>query len=148
MKRVVIAGARHRGWNDAKGYGDQEGSPEDHAFLKTILDDVRFKNPEAYIITQGCDRGFGRLIKAVAVELGFGVAEVLFRFSDRVPRPEYELLYLTRHAALCDIGEEFHIFTTRSRIGQIEDLVSRLEGSSAPYAVYGWDNTIIKRNKI
>lgn len=145
IRRVVIAGSRHRGWVEGVPYIEQTGKPEDGEFLNALLDRLVAQYGENLaILSIGCDLGIGQQVRALCNDRKIHFVEITTKFSFSVPKPFYELIYLCRHAALLDVGEEFHIFVSRSRFSNIEDLVQRLQGSEASYAVYDEDNKLIE----
>jgi hypothetical protein len=137
MRRIALVGSRHRGWQDGVAGVLQRGSPEDGAMVRHMLQEFRQRYPQGfYLLTIGCDAGFGRMVKEACEAEKVGLMEAITQFNSHMPKPHFELLHLARHAALLDVAQEFHIFVTRSRISNIEDLVSRLKGGRVPYFLY------------
>lgn len=113
--------------------------------MEEMLRTFRQRYPSGFcVLAMGCDCGFGRMVKEVCDESGVGMMEVLVQFNRHLPRAQYELLHLSRHAALVDMGQEFHLFVTRKRISHIEDLVVRLRRSPLPYFVYDEANALVE----
>lgn len=145
MRRIAIVGSRHRGWTPKLAADLQEANSTDAALIRSILSDHLKRSGEFYVLTFGADLGFGRSVRKLAGEMGVGVAEVLVRMSDRVPRMDFELIYLMRHAALMDLADEFHLFVTDARVSQLEDLAQRLEDDERPVVIYAEDGSVILR---
>lgn len=145
MRRVAIAGSRHRGWKDKLPADLQEANEVDAALIRGILLSCKTHFPEFYVLTIGADLGFGRSVRRIAAEEGVGVAEIIVRMNDRVPRMDFELIYLSRHAALVDLADEFYLFVTDARVSQLEDLIQRLEEDDRPVTIYGEDGSVILR---
>jgi len=146
VRRVVIVGSRHRGWQDGVPAMHQRGSPEDAA----VIDQMLLSLQEKYlaggfcILSMGCDIGFGRMVKECCEKRAVGLMEAMVQFNPHLPKHFFELLHLSRHAALIDVGQEFHIFVTKARISNIEDLVGKLHNCRLPYQVYGEANQIVE----
>lgn len=137
MYKVVIAGSRHRGWQEGVPHNLQEGSVADRELVAYLLQRLREEHgDQLLILSVGCDTGFGRLVRTLADERQLPFAEVGMRINDRVPREQYLLLWLARHAALVDLAQEYHIFVVDSRFSHIEDLVTRAEQSGVPFTIY------------
>lgn len=146
MRKIAIVGSRHRGWQDSVPIQLQRGSADDAEMIKQMLEVFRTRYPQGfYVLTVGCDAGFGRMIKETALEAEVGLMEAIVQFNRHLPRPQYELLHLSRYAALIDVADEFHIFTTRQRISNIEDLIGRLRLlKQIPFFVYNATNALIE----
>jgi hypothetical protein len=92
----------------------------------------------------GCDLGFGRDVKVYCEEHGIKFAEFVVYFNGPREKDEYASYYNVRHAALVDIGDEFHIAVTQSRMSSVEDLASRVKSTGKPYCLYDEDNKVIE----
>lgn len=137
MYKVVIAGSRHRGWQDGVPHNLQEGSVADLELVSQLLNQLcAVHGDQLLVLSVGCDTGFGRMVRTRCEQMGLPFAEVGMRISEKVPREQYVLLWLARHAALVDLGQEYHIFVVDSRFSHIEDLVTRAEQSGLPCTIY------------
>lgn len=148
MRRIVIAGARHRGWLKGRPVKEQIGSGEDREFLQSFI--IRKMNEfsdDVLIVSMGADAGFGRGVRLVCGNVGAPFVEVKTAPSQKVPSHVFELLHMARHGALMDIGEEFHVFVLENRVANIEDLVQRLQlypGRNVPeYYIYDESRRVI-----
>lgn len=145
MYKVVIAGSRHRGWQEGIPHNLQEGSAADKELVRALLQRLQDAHGnQLLVLSVGCDTGFGRMVRNLAEEKQLSFAEVGMRINERVPREQYVLLWLARHAALVDIGQEYHIFVVDSRFSHIEDLVTRAEQSGCPTTIYSESDTQLK----
>jgi hypothetical protein len=142
MKRVVIAAARHRG----VGPHDGEALLRDETIVERIITEAvaRYTQAGFFVLGLGADLGLNKAIAEVAGRCGISYVQILFSFCLRWPLLDQELLGMARHAALVELGTEFHLFVTRARASQIEDLLQRLEGiPSLPYTLYGEEGAIV-----
>lgn len=144
MKRVVIVGSRHRGWKNFNA------SVADARLVQKIL----FAAIEAYgvdgfyVLGLGADAGFGEMVKRECVTADVSYAEFVLRFHAGAAGRDLELLSMARHAALMEMGTEFHIFVSKSRATQIEDLVQRCEGDAGvAYALYDEEQKVFRRSR-
>lgn len=147
LKRIVVVGSRHRGWKDGVPVSQQTGSPEDREVFQAALLSFRARFPLGFcIMTQGGNMGFGRMVKDTCEAWNIPCVEVLLQFNSYLPKSYYELHYLSRHAALLDLGQEFHIFVSKARVSNIEDLIGRLRQiQRLPYYVYDETNQIVEQ---
>ena len=148
MRRIILVGARHRGWNPARSYQTQTASADDERLVSAMLQRWQ-REGEFLIASLGCDIGFGRMVQAACEDRKIPFIEVRVKRSRRVPQSIYELLHIARHAALMELGTEFHVFIADSRVSNIEDLVQRLElqHEKRPYYIYAEDGTVISTNQ-
>ena len=149
MRRIAIVGSRHRGWQEGIPAYLQVGSERDSTFISVMLQEFRKRYPSGFcILTLGCDAGFGRMIKLQCEEAKVGLMETIVQFNPHLPKSYFELLHLARHAALIDLGHEFHIFVTKHRTSNIEDLVGRLRIlKSLPFFLYNEQHEVIETNQ-
>lgn len=149
MRRVVIVGARHRGWNPKRSYATQVASQADELFVRNMLDNFRKTYGEFAIISIGCDITFGKMVQSTCEDAGVPFIEVRIKRTKHVPKAIYEILHIARHGALMELGEEFHVFVTNKRISNVEDLVQRLELNPRErrlYRIYDEDLEVISTN--
>jgi hypothetical protein len=144
-KRIVIVGSRHRGWKDNIPVRDQIGSETDREFITGLLKQRHADIPDGILVLSiGCDAGFGYMVRDITTALGIPFVEYFSKFTGHIPKIQYEYIHLGRHAALADVGEEFHVFITRSRFSNIEDLVVRLQIAKADVDVYDEECNVIE----
>lgn len=117
--------------------------------VAAMLGTFRKRYPTGFcILTLGCDAGFGRMVKLECEAAQVGLMEAICQFNPHLPKPYFELLHLARHAALLDLGQEFHVFVTRHRTSNIEDLVGRLRlVQRLPYFLYDENHDVIESNE-
>ena len=149
MRRIVIVGARHRGWNSDRSYQTQEATEADTKVVAELLMKSASDHGEFIVLSLGCDIGFGRMILSSCEDRKIPFVEVRIKRSRKVPKDIYELLHIARHAALLELGEEFHLFIAGSRISNLEDFVQRLEDGKdkRPYYVYDEAGRIVSTNQ-
>ncbi len=149
MQRIVIVGARHRGWNAERSYQTQEATEHDTDAVAELLTKSAVEHGEFIVLSLGCDIGFGRMVLASCEDRKIPFVEVRIKRSRKVPKDIYELLHIARHAALFELGEEFHLFIAGSRISNLEDFVQRLEigEDKRPYYVYDEQSRIVSTNQ-
>lgn len=130
---VVIMGA----WNR------EERS--DNELVNKIVDDLgRRYQQSLVIITAGCDRGVGKIIKnrlmpkSKSEQQGeYGFIEVGTRiFIEDVPKTMLAAIFTARNATVFELGDEFHLLMGKDQKGHIQDLFERVTRSGQPYAVY------------
>jgi hypothetical protein len=149
MRRIVIVGARHRGWNAERSYQTQEATEKDTTIVSELLTKSAVAYGEFIVLSLGCDFGFGRMVLASCEDRKIPFVEVRIKRSRKVPKDIYELLHIARHAALLELGEEFHLFIAGSRISNVEDFVQRLEigKDTRPYYVYDEEGSTVSTNQ-
>ncbi len=136
MRTVVIVGSRHRGWTQQI----------DHTGLIQEIIDPRkaYYRDSLSVASIGCDIGFGKAIKEYCEENGVKFFEFVVYFNGPREKLEYKKAYQARHAALLDVGDEFHITVSKTRRSDVEDLVARVQMSGKTYVLYDEDNVVIE----
>jgi len=149
MRRVVIVGARHRGWNSDRSYQTQEATEHDTKIVSELLTKIAVAHGDFVVLSLGCDIGFGRMILTSCEDRKIPFVEVRIKRTRKVPKDIYELLHIARHAALLELGEEFHLFIAGSRVSNLEDFVQRLQDGKGkqPYYVYDENGFVISTNQ-
>lgn len=149
MRRIVIVGARHRGWNAERSYQTQEATEQDTDAVDELLTKSAVEYGDFIVLSLGCDIGFGRMVLTACEDRKIPFVEVRIKRTKKVPKEVYELLHIARHAALLELGEEFHLFVVGSRISNVEDFVQRLEinEDKRPYYVYDEQGKIVSTNQ-
>lgn len=150
MRRIVIAGSRHRGWEEGVPAVLQAGSPFDNEMISEMLKEFKKRYAEGFVVlTLGCDAGFGKMVKRCCDEAKVGMVESIAQFNGHLTKAYFELLHLGRHAFLLDMGQEFHIFVTKHRTSNIEDLVGRLRMNRVlPYFIYDERHQVIESGPV
>lgn len=119
---------------------DSEG--KDWHVLAGILDGL---NPRKdYIISVSTDTQFGELLKVIATSRGFAMYELSVNVHNKGPRYLEELLYMSRHASLIELGKEFHVFVGRNRMNTIEDLADRVKQTGKKLVIYGYNGEVLE----
>lgn len=137
MKRIVVAGPRHRACEAGTHFLDPAKSSKDSQILRKIGEDLLARYGEnCYVLSISCDAGFGLLIADVFYRLGIPVVEARVSIPKKFHRGERELLFLSRHAILTEMGEEFHIFRSKTSMSHIEELLQRLKGDGRKVEIY------------
>lgn len=136
MRTVVLVGSRHRGWSrDVNHIG----------LIETVLKPRQeYWQHELSVSSIGCDVGFGKAVKEYCEEFGIKFFEFVVYFNGPREKAEYTAAYSARHAALLDVGDEFHITVSNTRKSSVEDLVLRVQQSGKSYALYDEDNNVVE----
>lgn len=136
MFTVVIVGPRHRGWSRSVNNGG--------LIRSVLLERKEYYGSDLNVASISCDVGFGADLKAYCEEAGVKMIEFVIYFNGPREKEEYSQAYLARHAALVEIGNEFHLAVSNSRRSTVEDLVSRVKASGKPYFIYDEDNVLME----
>lgn len=130
--RVVIIGARNR------------SESLDSPLVNKILDAVIEKYGKLMVVTKGCDRGVGKIIKSRRFDQKsenypeFDMIELQLRhyISHELPRNEFLSDFNTLNAALTEIGDEFHLVCEDDMKGSMQDMLDRINREGKPVAIY------------
>lgn len=131
--KVVIVGA----WNRSE--------LEDDGLVNELLDELGRVYPDLFIVTTGCDRGIGKLVKnrcmpkQRGVKGEFDFVEIAVRiYADSPSKASLAHIWQARNAYLDEAGEEFHLFMDKQENsgGQMQDLLRRITQRGAPYSIY------------
>lgn len=127
---VVVIGARERDCS-----ADKENVPK-------LLDQLREKYPRLVVVSTGCDKGVGLLVKSYCLKPEnknrIQFVEVSMRTYGELVRTQTAQLYLARNATLVELGEEFHIFDVAEKRSSVKDLIQRLQKTRLPFHL--WDD--------
>lgn len=136
MRTVVVVGSRHRGWT----------RDVDHpALIEAIIAPRKeYYGSELSVSSIGCDMGFGKAVKEYCEENGVKFFEFVVYFNGPRSKEEFRAAYLSRHAALLFVGDEFHITISGTRKSDVEDLVERVRASGKSYALYDEENKVVE----
>ncbi len=121
---VIVASHRFRTVKD----GDWE-------IVAKIL--ASYDPSKQYIVTCNGDTPMGLLIREQASARGFAVYEFPVQAWQLGPKYLWEVLYMARHAAMVELGSDFHLFVAPSRFNTIEDLVGRVKQANKVLYLYG-----------
>jgi hypothetical protein len=135
---VVFVGPRHRGWA-------KNASVDNSSTIDSVLAPRKeYYGNDLNVISISCDVGFGKDLKAYCEERGIKFLEFVVYFNGPRSKPEYAAAYNARHASLLEIGEEFHVITSRNRQSNVEDIIDRLRLTKKPYAIYNEETEVIE----
>ena len=130
---VVIVGA----WNRSEA--------EDTEVVNKLLDMLAQAYPKLYVITTGCDRSIGKIVKARCMPRTrqlrgeFDFVEIAIRiYCDQPPKAKLAEIWTARNGMLAELGEEFHLFMSQDQnpSAWLPDLYNRVKALGRPYAVY------------
>lgn len=136
----MFVGPRHRGW--AKGV-----SVDNSALIDAVLRPRQeFYHEDLNVVSISCDVGFGKDLKIYCEEHGIKFLEFVVYFNGPRLRSEYSAAYSARHAALLEIGHEYHMVTTKNRQSNVEDIIERVKQRTplASYCVYGEQGEVLE----
>jgi hypothetical protein len=137
VRTIVFVGPRHRGWAKA--------SVDNSSTIDTVLNPRKdYYKEDLNVVSISCDVGFGRDLKIYCEERGIKFLEFVVYFNGPRSKPEYSAAYHARHAALVEIGDEFHIITSKNRASNVEDIIERVKQLSKPYVVYNENGETIE----
>lgn len=129
---VVIVGSRDR------------REQADFDVVNQLLDKLKEKYPKLLVVTTGCDRGVGKIIRnRLLPEKPDQPPEIEFiEYSVRI-YPKTDLaksrmanIHISKNATFLELGEEFHIFEDARSRGPMEDLRERCERMGRPHVRY------------
>lgn len=129
---VVIVGSRDRKEKD------------DFTMVHGLLDSLKAKYPKLLVVTTGCDRGVGKIIRNRLLpedpnsppEIEFIEYSVRIYPMNDLAKSRMANIHISKNATFLELGEEFHIFEDARSRGPMEDLRERCEKLGRPYARY------------
>lgn len=134
--KVVLMGARKR------------SEAADEPLINALVDQLIYQYPTLKIVSTGCDRGIGKIIKNKCLPLGEKHAKAKFDFVEvavrvytkegsELTKSEFAEIFSARNAYMNEIGEEFHLFIDgQDPRGMMGDMFQRVKQRGAPYALY------------
>lgn len=133
--QICIVGARKR------------SERQDEPLINKLVDGLIEKYPKLKVISAGCDRGVGKIIKTKCLPLGEKHPKARFRFieitvriyllpGEELTKSEFAALFIARNATLDELGDEFHLLVENEPRGMMADLLQRVKRRGAPVAVY------------
>lgn len=119
----------------------------DYDLVHKLLDSLKERYPSLLIITTGCDRGIGKIVKnkcmpaAKGGPTNFDFMEIACRIYGELGKMRKAQLWTARNAMLLEAGEEFHLLMGRGGSGasQMDDLLRRVQEAGRPYSTYQVD---------
>jgi len=140
--KVVIVGDRTR------------ETSQDNVLVNQIIDDCKSKYPKPRIITKGCDRGVGKMIKTrltdpvsrQPTEVDWMEVSLQHHLVDGdIPRMEFSADYDALNSVLIELGDEFHILSEERPRGVTMNLLRRVVENNRAYALYKPRDTVVKQ---
>ena len=132
--KVVIVGA----WNRPE--------KDDAPLVNELMTALAKLYPDLKIITGGCDRGVGKIVKNRCcpadrkTQQEFDWLECNIRiFYDHPNKSVLAQIWAARNAFFAEMGEEFHIFMDAPHGqggGAMQDLLDRVMAANLPYSLY------------
>jgi hypothetical protein len=115
---VVIVGARER-----------TETPEDKKKTEEILTAlVAQHGTRLNVISVGCDKGIGKLVRDFCMGNKVRFAEVRVKFEgEEIPRGFFAHMFLARNESLLAVGDEFYIFKGPNSYGIVEEIIPRAQ---------------------
>lgn len=111
---VVIVGARER----AETEEDRKIAEE------LIVSLVRQHSSRLKVLSVGCDKGIGKIVRDYCMENGITFVEVRMKFEgDDIPKHFFAHMFLARNAALLDVGDEYYVFKGPNENGIVENII-------------------------
>lgn len=138
---------------------DDEFTKEKNKAFLSIVEPIittKYGKDKYFIITLGCDTGFGYDLAQYCTFRNIRFVEVATRLCG-VPYvgPDHRLPFATqedvvkifqaRHATILELADEYYIRAAKStKRAVIDDLYTRVRVSDKPYWVYNSDNEVIE----
>ena len=143
MKTIVIVGWRSKGWRHPGSEDPCTG------VVRYIIEDLQQSAmlEQVRVCSIGTDSGIGAVVKASCTTFGVPFFEYKVQFQGG-SQEEYLSGYVARHAALLEVGDEFHIFVSGSRKSIIENLVERVKRSDCSYRLYNERGEVIEERLV
>jgi hypothetical protein len=131
--RVVIVGARSR------------TSMSDTNLVNDIIDSCKTRYSNLIIVVSSCDKGVGKVVKQRNINQHtpgkheFDMIEFQMKhyLDHELPQAEFTGHWIALNAAICEIGDEFHLLIEETpRGGAMYDLEQRVKSLGKTYATY------------
>jgi hypothetical protein len=92
------------------------------------------------VVSAGCDRGIGKLVRDLCMQNKIIFAEVRIKFEgEEIPRHFFIQSFLARNRALHDLGDEFYVFRGPNPNGIVEALIEPAKGKVGESRVHTYD---------
>ena len=127
--------------------------PQDNVLVNQIIDECKSKYPKLRIITKGCDRGVGKMIKVRLTdpvsrrprEIDWLEVSLQHHLVDEdLPKMEFSSDYDALNSVLVELGDEFHILSEDRPRGVTMNLLRRVMNQNRQYALYKPQDTKVK----
>ena len=115
--------------------------------------EARYGNNSYYIVSLGCDRGFGKDVRVYCQNTKHHMVQIeshIITISDaqgyklRLGSAEdYAKIFAARYAALMELCQIFFVRTTSKRT-VLDNLIHKLRNSDKPYYLYNEDNILVE----
>jgi hypothetical protein len=111
---IVVVGARERKENEK----DKQTVEE---LLKTLH---RQYGTQLYVVSVGCDKGIGKYVREFCMGNKIIFSENRMKLEgESIPRRFFVQVFLSRNAALVELGDEFYVFRGPYDSGIVEKLI-------------------------
>jgi hypothetical protein len=113
---VVIVGARER-----------RESQQDKDTAEQIIKDLSQKyGTNLKLLSVGCDKGIGKVVRDFCIANSLKFAEVRIKFEgEDLPRSFFAHMFLARNESLLAVGDEYYVFKGPNENGIIEAIIPR-----------------------
>jgi len=95
------------------------------------------------VASVGTDQGIGALVKSVCLYHNVPFIDVHARILGIVPKSLIHEIFCARYSLLLTLGDAFHLFLSKDRVGLIEVLVNRVNESGKTSVLYNYDGEVI-----
>ncbi len=126
------------------------------ALIEVVIEylDKKYGTNKYYLVTMGCDRGFGRDLSKYCVKHhirfvhidAFLLGQPKDSNGNVIPfgtQQDCANIFKSRHAALLELGKEFFIKVIDTPT-QLDDLITRVKLTYKPYYVYSGSNECLE----
>lgn len=111
---VVIVGARER-------KETQEDRQQVEELIKNLITQ---HNTRLHILSVGCDKGVGKVVRDFCIENKVIFVEVRMKFEgEDIPRAFFAHMFLARNNSLLAVGDEYYVFKGPNENGIIESII-------------------------
>ncbi len=114
VMNIVLVGARER-----------KESDEDKKHVVQIISDlVKQHGKRLHILSAGCDKGIGRMVREFCMAEKITFVEVRVKLEgDDIPRSFFAHMFLARNCSLLEVGDEYFVFKGPNENGIIEAII-------------------------
>ena len=111
---IVIVGARER----------KETQDDKETAQNLIIALLQQYRSQLHILSVGCDKGIGKIVRDFCIEQKITFVEVRMKFEgEDIPRSFFAHMFLARNYALTAVGDEYYIFKGPNENGIIESII-------------------------
>lgn len=132
---------------------DRQESEKNVDLIAKIVEHLENKyGPRQYfIVTIGCDQGFGKDLKSYCIANNVRMAELTVMLRGATPEDpfgssvDFARVFMARYAYLLELCHEFHIKLPEAK-GLINGLVDRVQDASEDkaYYIYDFENSMLE----